>query len=97
MLFASDRRFQPLHQEYSEDWGLRILSVRLSDAGWYFCQISASPPISHYLYLNVVGEYSALSEYDYQNTANFSKVCFRVSVSHWAILSHWLYYLWISL
>ncbi|XP_043202383.1 uncharacterized protein LOC122370658 isoform X2 [Amphibalanus amphitrite] len=54
MLFASDRRFQPLHQEYSEDWGLRILSVRASDAGWYFCQISTSPPVSHYLYLHVV-------------------------------------------
>ena len=57
MLFASDRRFQPLHQEYSEDWGLRILSVRASDAGWYFCQISTSPPVSHQIYLNVVGKF----------------------------------------
>ena len=53
--FTDDRRFQPLHQEYSEDWGLRILSVRASDAGWYFCQISTSPPVSHYIYLHVVG------------------------------------------
>ncbi|KAF0291446.1 Zwei Ig domain protein zig-8 [Amphibalanus amphitrite] len=52
--FTDDRRFQPLHQEYSQDWGLRILSVRASDAGWYFCQISTSPPVSHQIYLNVV-------------------------------------------
>ncbi|XP_037078674.1 uncharacterized protein LOC119099716 [Pollicipes pollicipes] len=52
--FADDRRFQPLHQEYSEDWGLRILSVRRADAGWYFCQVSTSPPVSHYLHLTVV-------------------------------------------
>ncbi|XP_037078675.1 contactin-4-like [Pollicipes pollicipes] len=54
MLFTGDRRFQPLHQEYSEDWGLRILSVRHADAGWYFCQVSTSPPVSHYLHLTVV-------------------------------------------
>ena len=63
MLFASDRRFQPLHQEYSEDWGLRILSVRASDAGWYFCQISTSPPVSHHLYLHVVGEHTTSSNW----------------------------------
>lgn len=60
MLFTSDRRFQPLHQTYSVDWGLRILSVRQADAGWYFCQISTSPPKTHYLYLSVVGEQNGL-------------------------------------
>ena len=54
--FTDDRRFQPLHREYSEDWALRILSVRASDAGWYFCQLSTSPPLLHHIYLTVVGE-----------------------------------------
>ncbi|XP_037083457.1 hemicentin-2-like [Pollicipes pollicipes] len=54
VVFASDGRFQPLHQEYSEDWGLRVTSVRPSDAGWYHCQVGTTPPVLHHVYLNVV-------------------------------------------
>ncbi|XP_043210828.1 Down syndrome cell adhesion molecule-like, partial [Amphibalanus amphitrite] len=53
-VFADPRRFKPLHQKYSDDWSLRIRSVRPSDAGLYLCQVGTTPPIAHYLYLTVI-------------------------------------------
>lgn len=38
-------------------WGLRISDSRPVDGGIYECQISTTPPISAFTYLNVVGKH----------------------------------------
>ncbi|KAF0302410.1 hypothetical protein FJT64_025503 [Amphibalanus amphitrite] len=56
IVFAGDGRFEPLHQPHSEDWALRVLAVQPQDAGRYFCQVSTTPPVTHFIHLSVVGE-----------------------------------------
>ncbi|XP_043210833.1 hemicentin-2-like isoform X2 [Amphibalanus amphitrite] len=54
IVFAGDGRFEPLHQPHSEDWALRVLAVQPQDAGRYFCQVSTTPPVTHFIHLSVV-------------------------------------------
>jgi len=51
--YTSDERFSAIHQVLSEDYLLQILTVKASDAGLYECQISTTPVMSHYVYLEV--------------------------------------------
>ncbi|XP_064082307.1 hemicentin-2-like isoform X1 [Macrobrachium nipponense] len=52
--YTSDQRFRALHEEDSDDWVLKINYVQLRDTGIYECQISTTPPVSHFIRLNVV-------------------------------------------
>lgn len=52
--YTSDQRFRALHEEDSDDWVLKINYVQLRDSGMYECQISTTPPVSHFIRLNVV-------------------------------------------
>ncbi|XP_068213090.1 limbic system-associated membrane protein-like isoform X2 [Palaemon carinicauda] len=52
--YTSDQRFRALHEEDSDDWVLKINYVQLRDTGTYECQISTTPPVSHFIRLNVV-------------------------------------------
>lgn len=54
--YTRDSRFQPLHQDGSDEWSLRLLSPRLHDSGTYECQVSTEPKISQAFLLNVVGQ-----------------------------------------
>jgi len=46
LAFASDQRFQPLHQERSENWTLHIRFTQQRDAGQYQCQVNSEPRIT---------------------------------------------------
>ncbi|XP_063876558.1 hemicentin-2-like isoform X1 [Scylla paramamosain] len=52
--YTSDQRFRALHEEDSDDWLLKINYVQTRDSGMYECQISTTPPLSHFVRLNVV-------------------------------------------
>ncbi|KAF2368418.1 Immunoglobulin-like domain [Trinorchestia longiramus] len=52
--YTSDQRFTARHADESEDWLLKIHYLQKRDAGWYGCQISTTPPVSHMVYLSVV-------------------------------------------
>ncbi|XP_047738624.1 protein sidekick-2 [Hyalella azteca] len=52
--YTSDQRFTARHADESEDWLLKIHYLQKRDAGWYECQISTTPPVSHMVYLTVV-------------------------------------------
>jgi len=52
--YTSDQRFRAIHKVKSEDYLLQILSVQAADAGLYECQISTTPVLNHYVYLEVV-------------------------------------------
>ncbi|XP_071538414.1 neurotrimin-like isoform X2 [Panulirus ornatus] len=52
--YTSDQRFRALHEEDSDDWILKINYVQTRDSGMYECQISTTPPLSHFIRLNVV-------------------------------------------
>ena len=54
--YTSDDRFKALHQPGSEDWLLKIHYVQHRDAGAYECQVGTTPPISHTVWLGVVGQ-----------------------------------------
>lgn len=55
--YTSDDRFKAVHQSGSHDWMLKIHYVQNRDDGGYECQVSTTPPLSHTVYLHVVGEY----------------------------------------
>ncbi|OXA38936.1 Lachesin [Folsomia candida] len=50
--YTAESRFRPFQHMYT--WGLRISDSRPVDGGIYECQISTTPPISAFTYLNVV-------------------------------------------
>ncbi|XP_042208315.1 zwei Ig domain protein zig-8-like [Homarus americanus] len=52
--YTSDERFSARHAEGSEDWLLMVHYLQERDAGLYECQISTTPPQSHYVHLSVV-------------------------------------------
>ena len=54
--YTSDQRFEALHAPHSEEWTLKIREPQKKDSGVYECQISTTPPISHPVFLNVVGK-----------------------------------------
>ncbi|KAG0729415.1 hypothetical protein GWK47_003493 [Chionoecetes opilio] len=56
--YTSDQRFRALHEEDSDDWLLKINYVQTRDSGMYECQISTTPPLSHFVRLNVVKPYT---------------------------------------
>ncbi|KAL1453562.1 hypothetical protein WDU94_009893, partial [Cyamophila willieti] len=54
--YTSDQRFEALHTPHTEEWTLRIKYPQKKDSGIYECQISTTPPIGHFVYLNIVGK-----------------------------------------
>lgn len=56
--YTSDQRFEAMHSPHAEEWTLRIRYAQRKDSGVYECQISTTPPIGHFVFLNVVGNYS---------------------------------------
>ncbi|XP_045615930.1 limbic system-associated membrane protein [Procambarus clarkii] len=52
--YTSDARFSARHVEGSEDWLLLVHYLQERDAGQYACQISTTPPHSHFVHLTVV-------------------------------------------
>uniref|UniRef100_A0A182SNB1 IGv domain-containing protein n=1 Tax=Anopheles maculatus TaxID=74869 RepID=A0A182SNB1_9DIPT len=55
--YTSDQRFEAMHSPHTEEWTLRIRYAQRKDSGIYECQISTTPPIGHFVYLTIVGEY----------------------------------------
>lgn len=55
--YTSDQRFRAIHHPHSEDWILQIKYPQHRDSGIYECQISTTPHMSHFIYLNVIGEF----------------------------------------
>ena len=54
--YASDLRYEALHQEGTNQWTLSIKSVQPRDQGVYECQISTKPIKAFTTYLNVLGK-----------------------------------------
>ncbi|XP_008552857.1 kin of IRRE-like protein 3 [Microplitis demolitor] len=52
--YTSDQRFRAIHNVHSDDWTLQIKFPQLRDSGIYECQVSTTPHMSHFVYLNVV-------------------------------------------
>ena len=57
VMFIADERFQAIFVDGSETWTLQIKYVQARDEGDYECQISTEPKMSHFVHLNVVGEF----------------------------------------
>lgn len=55
--FIQDARFATWHEAVTNTWTLQVKYVQASDAGRYECQVSTEPKMSHFVHLNVVGEY----------------------------------------
>ncbi|KAG7154101.1 Transmembrane and immunoglobulin domain-containing protein 1-like [Homarus americanus] len=64
--YTSDERFSARHAEGSEDWLLMVHYLQERDAGLYECQISTTPPQSHYVHLSVVGGYQIPTDTHYK-------------------------------
>jgi hypothetical protein len=60
--YTSDDRFKAVHQKGSDDWLLKIHYVQHRDAGKYECQVSTTPPLSHSVWLSVVGEWHRMQK-----------------------------------
>jgi len=58
--YTNDERFRAIHKVKSEDYMLQILPIQKSDEGWFECQISSTPVISHLLYLNIAEPYTEI-------------------------------------
>ncbi|KAK8378911.1 hypothetical protein O3P69_009562 [Scylla paramamosain] len=52
--YTSDARFSARHSQGSEDWLLMVYYLQERDNGMYVCQISTTPPMSHFVHLSVV-------------------------------------------
>ncbi|KAL7635719.1 UNVERIFIED_CONTAM: hypothetical protein RMT77_013536 [Armadillidium vulgare] len=52
--YTSDQRFRAIHEEDTDDWLLKINYVQTRDSGIYECQVSTTPPMSHFVTLKVV-------------------------------------------
>ena len=48
--------FVIVHEKGSDDWGIRIPAVQESDRGAYECKVSTSWPLTHDVYLDVIGK-----------------------------------------
>lgn len=54
--YTTDKRFQALHADGTQEWTLKVLAPTLEDSGVYECQVSTEPKISQPFNLSVVGE-----------------------------------------
>lgn len=54
--YTSDERFKAVHQAGSQDWLLKIFYVQLRDAGQYECQVATTPPMTHSIWLSIMGK-----------------------------------------
>ncbi|CAL4104141.1 unnamed protein product, partial [Meganyctiphanes norvegica] len=52
--FISDNRFTARFEPETETWTLQVKFISASDAGFYECQVSTEPKISHFVNLNVI-------------------------------------------
>ncbi|XP_076231071.1 zwei Ig domain protein zig-8 isoform X2 [Calliopsis andreniformis] len=52
--YTNDQRFKAIHNDHTDDWMLQIKYPQLRDSGYYECQVSTTPHMSHIVYLNVV-------------------------------------------
>ncbi|CAL4068046.1 unnamed protein product, partial [Meganyctiphanes norvegica] len=52
--YTSDQRFRAAHVPGSEDWALTVRFAQVRDTGMYECQVSTTPPMSHFVALTVV-------------------------------------------
>lgn len=55
--YTNDQRFRPIHNAQTDDWTLEIKYPQLRDSGYYECQVSTTPHMSHIVYLDVIGEF----------------------------------------
>merc|ERR1719150_3203825 len=58
--YTNDERFRAIHKVKSEDYMLQILPIQRSDEGWFECQISSTPIISHLVYLDIAEPYTEI-------------------------------------
>lgn len=54
-IYTSDSRFQIVHSQETEFWGLKIFKVQIKDNGQYECQVNTDPKISFTVNLSVSG------------------------------------------
>ncbi|XP_006618913.1 uncharacterized protein LOC122715420 isoform X1 [Apis laboriosa] len=52
--YTNDQRFRPIHNAQTDDWTLEIKYPQLRDSGYYECQVSTTPHMSHIVYLDVI-------------------------------------------
>lgn len=57
--FIADERFQAFLVEATDTWTLQVKYVQARDAGVYECQVGTEPKMSHFVQLNVVGEFTS--------------------------------------
>lgn len=55
--YTNDQRFRPIHNAQTDDWTLEIKYPQLRDSGYYECQVSTTPHMSHIVYLDVIGKF----------------------------------------
>lgn len=77
--YTNDQRFRPIHNAQTDDWTLEIKYPQLRDSGYYECQVSTTPHMSHIVYLDVIGEFflnifSCHSKRDFSFNAEFDKM-----------------------
>ena len=56
--YASDLRFEAMHQQGNTEWILRIRRLVATDRGLYECQINTKPIKSFTVELNIVGGFT---------------------------------------
>lgn len=76
--FIADDRFQAFLVEATDTWTLQVKYVQARDAGQYECQVSTEPKMSHFITLNVVGQYTRLF---YLFICNTNSRCSVTSIS----------------
>ncbi|XP_076625019.1 zwei Ig domain protein zig-8 isoform X2 [Colletes latitarsis] len=52
--YTNDQRFRAIHIAQTDDWMLQIRYPQLRDSGYYECQVSTTPHMSHIVHLNVI-------------------------------------------
>lgn len=55
--YTNDQRFRVIHRALEDDWVLLIKFPQHRDSGIYECQVSTTPHMSHFVHLEVVGEF----------------------------------------
>ena len=56
--YTTDERIQPLHDEGSNEWVLKISNPTQQDSGIYQCQVNTEPKLSLAFNLLVIGKSS---------------------------------------
>ncbi|XP_076388378.1 zwei Ig domain protein zig-8 isoform X2 [Megachile rotundata] len=52
--YTNDQRFRAIHHAHTDDWMLQIKYPQIRDSGFYECQVSTTPHMSHIVHLNVI-------------------------------------------